>query len=438
MYRSKETDVKLRIGRRLLRPALVLAVIAAGGMLTVPQAQAATKAYYLPFPNGVSYRVTQGWDGSFSHNGTEYVRYAVDFALPSGSSVVASAPGTVFASYYSDSWGETVVLKHPWGECTRYSHLKTRRVFEGQTVKQAQMVGISGATGNVSGAHLDFKAENCGNRYSIKMAFVEYSGSLYDPAVRNKVLTSRNKPPVIARPVDTVGMWDPQNHSFHLMGANAAGNSRWAFQYGQQGDLPVTGDWDGNGKDSVGIFRPGGTDARPSFHLSNNLSSGASDYAFASAAATDLPLAGDWNGDNKDTTGFYRPSDGTFHLGDTLAEGPSTYAFGFGPKNAGVIPLAGDWDGDGKDSVGYYDPRDSSFHLTNALAGGASDYAYNYGRVGDKPFVGDWDGNGSDTPAVFRPDGTLFLLKNTHGAGNATAQFSGFQAHMVPLRGDWG
>jgi hypothetical protein len=429
--------VKLRIGRRVLRPALVLAVIAAGGMLTVPQAQAATKAYYLPFPAGVSYRVTQGWDGSFSHNGTEYVRYAVDFALPSGSSVVAAAPGTVHESYYSDSWGQTVVIKHPWGECTRYSHLTTRKVFEGQAVKQAQLVGISGATGNVSGAHLDFKAENCSNRFSVKMAFVEYSGSLYDTTVRGKTLTSRNRPPVIARPVDTVGMWDPDNHSFHLLGANAPGNSRWAFQYGQQGDLPVTGDWDGNGKDSVGIFRPGGADSRPSFHLSNGLSSGASDYAFIAAEATDIPLAGDWNGDGKDTTGFYRPRDGTFHLTDKHEQGPSTYAFSFGPDNAGVVPLVGDWDGDGEDSVGYYQPDNSSFHLSNNLEPGSSDYTYVYGRVGDRPVVGDWDGNGSDTPGLYRADGTLFLLKNTHGAGDATISFKGFRADMTPVHGDW-
>ncbi|MEU4237528.1 M23 family metallopeptidase [Actinoplanes sp. NPDC026619] len=425
-----------RTGRRAIRAVLLLALLVAGGALAMPRAEAATKAYYLPFPAGVSYRVTQGWDGSFSHNGNEFVRYAVDFGMPSGSTVVAAAPGVVYDSYLSDSWGNTVVIQHPWGECTRYSHLSSRRVSKGQTIKQAQVVGISGATGNVSGAHLDFKAEECSTRYSIKMSFADYSGSLYDTAVQGKTLTSGNKPPVIVKPLDTVGMWNPADHSFHLLGTNAAGNSKWAFSYGALGDQPVTGDWDGNGKESVGIFRPG--TELGSFHLSNNLPpAGASNYAFESGLATDVPLAGNWDGKTGDSTGFYRPSDGTFHLKDLNEPGISNYAFQLGPIGTGVTPLAGDWDGDGEDSVGYYDPADSSFHLSNVLDYGSSDYAYVYGRPGDVPVVGDWDGNGTDTPGLYRPETNQFFLKNTHGGGNANITFTGFTAGMVPVSGDW-
>ncbi|MEU4237527.1 hypothetical protein [Actinoplanes sp. NPDC026619] len=238
------------------------------------------------------------------------------------------------------------------------------------------------------------------------------------------------------KPVDTVGMWNPADHSFHLLGTNAAGNSKWAFSYGALGDQPVTGDWDGNGKESVGIFRPG--TELGSFHLSNNLPpAGASNYAFESGFATDVPLAGDWDGNGKDGTGFYRPSDGTFHLKDINEPGISNYAFQLGPIGTGVIPLAGDWDGDGEDSVGYYDPADSSFHLRNKLDNGSSDAAYVYGRPGDKPIMGDWDGNGTDTPGLYRPETTQFLLKNTHGGGNATSTFTGFTAGMVPVSGDW-
>ncbi|MFC4072922.1 M23 family metallopeptidase, partial [Actinoplanes subglobosus] len=263
---------------RTVRAVTAAVVMAAGTVLAAAPAQAVTKAYYLPFPNGVSYRVTQGWEGSFSHTGSEYVRYAVDFAMPAGSTVVASAPGVVQDSYFSDSWGNTVVVQHPWGECTRYSHLSSRRVVAGQAIKQAQVLGAAGATGSATGAHLDFKAENCGSRYSIKMAFVEHGGSLYDSAIQGTTLTSRNRPPAVVRPVDTVGMFDPdENPSFHLLAQNAAVHSKWAFELGAAGDLPVTGDWDGNGKDSVGIFRPSGA----SFHLTNSLANtGQSDYIF--------------------------------------------------------------------------------------------------------------------------------------------------------------
>jgi hypothetical protein len=53
------------------------------------------------------------------------------------------------------------------------------------------------------------------------------------------------------------------------------------------------------------------------------------------------PIAGDWNGDGKSTVGFYRPSDGSFHLKDSHAGGASDAAFVYGPPN--MKPIAGDW-----------------------------------------------------------------------------------------------
>jgi hypothetical protein len=327
--------------RRLLTVGCALALSTVGAVALNGTAQAATKAYYMPFPNGVSYRVTQGWDGSASHAGSEYTRYAVDFGMSSGSTVVASAPGTVYDSYYSpNSWGETVVIKHPWGECTRYSHLSQRILTSvGATVQQGQVVGKSGATGHVTGPHLDFKVENCASRESMKWAFADYSGSLYDTAVLGKTLTSRNKPGGNDG-TDTVGMWDPDDHSFHLAGTNASGASRWAFQYGAQGDLPVTGDWDGNGKDSVGIYRPG----KHEFHLSNGLAGGASDYAFAYGTDGDVPVVGDWDGNGTTTIGVYRGGVHSFFLRNANNGGDANIQFESG--KAGQTPLSGDWDGE--------------------------------------------------------------------------------------------
>jgi hypothetical protein len=52
------------------------------------------------------------------------------------------------------------------------------------------------------------------------------------------------------------------------------------------------------------------------------------------------PIAGDWNADGKTTVGFYRPSDGSFHLTNGH-DGTSEHAFVYGPPN--MVPIAGDW-----------------------------------------------------------------------------------------------
>ena len=58
-----------------------------------------------------------------------------------------------------------------------------------------------------------------------------------------------------------------------------------------------------------------------------------------------IPIAGDWDGDGDDTVGLYDPATGKFMLKNTLAGGASDHVFLFGPKPNQVKPIAGDWDG---------------------------------------------------------------------------------------------
>jgi hypothetical protein len=86
-------------------------------------------------------------------------------------------------------------------------------------------------------------------------------------------------------------------------------------------------------------------------HLRNSLSSGPSDYAFSYGTSSNgvegVPLVGDWNGDGKDGIGMWFPWDNTMHLRNSLSSGPSDYAFSYGTSSNGVegVPLVGDWDG---------------------------------------------------------------------------------------------
>lgn len=65
------------------------------------------------------------------------------------------------------------------------------------------------------------------------------------------------------------------------------------------------------------------------------------DIAATFGVAEDLPVAGDWDGDSKDTIGVWRPSVATFFLSNNNAAIDITAAFG----TNGDQPVVGDWDG---------------------------------------------------------------------------------------------
>ncbi|MEU8850963.1 M23 family metallopeptidase [Streptomyces sp. NPDC048384] len=82
----------------------------------------------------------------------------VDFHAASGTSVHSVASGTVVEAGWDGSYGNQVVIKMNDGTYTQYGHMSSIAVSVGQTVTPGQQIGLSGATGNVTGPHLHFEA----------------------------------------------------------------------------------------------------------------------------------------------------------------------------------------------------------------------------------------------------------------------------------------
>ncbi|MDX5566388.1 LysM peptidoglycan-binding domain-containing M23 family metallopeptidase [Streptomyces sp. ID05-04B] len=81
----------------------------------------------------------------------------VDFVVPTGTSLKAVAAGTVVSAGWGGAYGNQVVIKLNDGYYAQYAHLSQLSVSAGQTVGAGQQVGLSGATGNVTGPHLHFE-----------------------------------------------------------------------------------------------------------------------------------------------------------------------------------------------------------------------------------------------------------------------------------------
>ena len=82
---------------------------------------------------------------------------AIDLEAPMRTPVYASLSGTVIRAESHDSYGNHVILQHDNGYQTYYAHLDEIQVQVGQRVKQGQKLGLSGATGRVTGPHLHFE-----------------------------------------------------------------------------------------------------------------------------------------------------------------------------------------------------------------------------------------------------------------------------------------
>jgi hypothetical protein len=226
---------------------------------------------------------------------------------------------------------------------------------------------------------------------------------------------------------DSVGYLDGSTGLWRLV---TAGGGVAEFYYGNPADLPVMCDWNGDGVETVGLYRP----STGFLHLRNSNTQGTSDVAIFYGQPSDRPVCGDWNGDGVDTIGIYRPSQAAFYLRNSNTQGTADLAFYFG--NYGDVPFAGDWNGDGVDTVGIYRPATGQVMITD-VHGGVAQYSGYYGNPGDRFVVGDWDGDGRDSFGIFRPSQGTFYLSNTVGQGNSDLTVTFGTGAAQPVAGDW-
>jgi len=81
----------------------------------------------------------------------------LDFAAAPGTPVKAPAPGTVRFAGAAAGYGTSVLLEHGHGVESRYGHLQTVAVSQGQRVERGQLIGLSGNTGRSTAPHLHYE-----------------------------------------------------------------------------------------------------------------------------------------------------------------------------------------------------------------------------------------------------------------------------------------
>lgn len=135
------------------------------------------------------------------------------------------------------------------------------------------------------------------------------------------------------------------------------------FRYGSERDIPLVGDWNGDGIDTIAVYQAGTW----RLDLDGDGRWSARDGMFEFGQGGDIPLVGDWNGDGIDELVIVRGDlwiidvDGDRRLTDADVRIRI-------PRANDEIPVMGDWDGDGRSEPGLYRlvPKDEAVDRKSA------------------------------------------------------------------------
>lgn len=178
-------------------------------------------------------------------------------------------------------------------------------------------------------------------------------------------------------------------------------NSQTAIQWGASGDVPVGGDYDGDGLTDFTVFRP----ANGVWYILQSSNNQFRAVAFGQSGDKLVPADYDYDG----ITDFavFRPSNGAWYISRSSDGG--FYGIAFGAN--GDVPTAGDYDGDGRADFTVFRPANGTWYSLKSRAGFS---AVAFGASGDQPVPGDYDGDGRHDAAVFRA-GIWYLLQSRDG-----------------------
>lgn len=227
-------------------------------------------------------------------------------------------------------------------------------------------------------------------------------------------------------------LYRPANGFWNVLNAATGTQIRGSYVYGgDPGDVPLTGDFDGDGHADIALYNHGRWNIRSPYRGVDL----ATDYPYG-GDASDVPLVGDFDGDGIDDIAVYRKSAGQWWV-KALSRNVQLYGgsvFGGDPAD---VPVVGDFDGDGYADVAVYAAglwNIKSLHRGVQLVTG---YAYG-GDPTDTPLAGDFDGDGKDDIVLYRKAMGQWWIKSPSRNVQLYAAYPyGGDASDVPATGDY-
>jgi len=168
--------------------------------------------------------------------------------------------------------------------------------------------------------------------------------------------------------VTSFGLFHPVSGYFNLFSGLDCSGLLYRITLDRKGHewRPIAGDWDGDGRDGVGLYNIEDGSFIFCNQLDNALAIVETRFKNENHRIGDVAISGDWNGDGLDEVGVYNAIQGEFTLFESLEAGCKFSVYPAHNVNPEWSPLSGDWRGIGFDSIGLYDNESGAFYLLNA------------------------------------------------------------------------
>ena len=128
--------------------------------------------------SGYGYRIHPIYQTRIFHEG-------MDFSCDIGTPVYATADGVVKKARRESGYGYIIVIDHGYGYETRYAHLKSFNVKQGQRVQRGQTIALSGNSGRSTGPHLHYEVLQRGRHVNpANYYFMDLDAEQYDEMIR--------------------------------------------------------------------------------------------------------------------------------------------------------------------------------------------------------------------------------------------------------------
>jgi hypothetical protein len=228
-----------------------------------------------------------------------------------------------------------------------------------------------------------------------------------------------------AVPPEDLAVWRPSTGIWYILGSQQT-----PPQWGQAGDIPVQGDYDGDGRTDFAVLRPDTYPANSNWWISP--SGGGSYYNVPFGLTNDQPVQADYDGDGKTDIAVWRPCITNCYWyilpSSTCTPTCSMTSTQFG--NSQDVPVPADFDGDGIADVAVWRNSNQTFYSRNSSNGQV--VSVQFGSTGT-PVCGDYDGDGKANYALL--SGNNWIIMNATLSGTTTTQWQ--LAGDKPVQNDY-
>jgi len=218
-----------------------------------------------------------------------------------------------------------------------------------------------------------------------------------------------------------VAVYRPSTGVWWILSSSNA--STTCVQWGNPGsrDVPLPADYDGDGKTDVAIYRPE-TGVWWLLKASANFSySSARTLQWGNPGSEDVPVPGDYDGDGRADLAIWRPGTGVWWLlrssSDYSYAGARTVQWGVGAERD--VPVPADYDGDGTTDIAVWRPRTGTWWVLRSRDeyswGTALTVQWGVGSLEDVPVPADHDGDGRADLAIYRPGSASWYVRCSAG-----------------------